>query len=159
MYCQSLMSQLKTILSAPLSQTKLSSQYLMKDLINYAKCGNLNQKLLLFSKLLILQVWSEVPHKDKVWVTISWATSNKLMAFITLLEPSKTKTSLTLKTQLTQSETCKSLTPNLFLKILNMLTTELMILTNKLKEPIIKKPDNKSIFLKELKNFLTRIFG
>jgi len=81
------------------------------------------------------------------------------MAFITLLEPSKTKTSLTLKTQLTQSETCKSLTPNLFLKILNMLTTELMILTNKLKEPIIKKPDNKSIFLKELKNFLTRIFG
>jgi len=40
-----------------------------------------------------------------------------------------------------------------------MLTTELMILTNKLKEPIIKKPDNKSIFLKELKNFLTRIFG
>lgn len=34
-----------------------------------------------------------------------------------------------------------------------------MILTNKLKEPTIKKPDNKLIFFKELKHSLIKTFG
>lgn len=81
------------------------------------------------------------------------------MEFITSLELLKMKILLTLKTLLIQSEIWKSLTPNLFLKISNMSTTELMILTNKLKELTIKKPDNKSIFFKELKHSLIKTFG
>lgn len=81
------------------------------------------------------------------------------MEFITLLELSKMKTSPILKTQLTQSEIWKSLTLNLSLKISNTSITESMTLTNKSKEPIIKKPDNKLISLKELKIFLIKIFG
>lgn len=81
------------------------------------------------------------------------------MEFITSLELLKMKILLTLKTLLIQSEIWKSLTPNLFLKISNMSTTELMILTNKLKEPTIKKPDNKLIFFKELKHSLIKTFG
>lgn len=81
------------------------------------------------------------------------------MEFITLLELLKTKTSPILKTQLTQSEIWKSLTLNSSLRISNMSITESMTLTNKLKEPIIKKPDNKLISYKELKLFSTRIFG